>query len=82
MRRDGADFGPAQGARREQWGPIVTDEQRSDGPKSARPFGVALGSLLEFVVTLARGQGPRFASLLPSKLPSTITVYLPPQDRV
>jgi hypothetical protein len=37
---------------------IVPDEQRSNGPKSARPCGVALGSSLEGVVTLARGNRP------------------------
>jgi hypothetical protein len=37
---------------------IVPDEQRRDGRKAARPFGVALGSSLEFVVALARGNRP------------------------
>ena len=40
--RDGADSGPVQGARRGAMRTIVPDEQRSNGPKSARPFGVAL----------------------------------------
>jgi len=42
--RDGADFGPARGSRSEQCGAIVTDERHCDGPKSARPEGVALES--------------------------------------
>lgn len=37
---------------------IVPDEQRSDGPKSARRCAVALGSSLEGVTTLARGSRP------------------------
>ncbi len=37
---------------------IVPDEQRSDGPKSARPVGVALESSLEGVAPLARGIKP------------------------
>ena len=37
---------------------IVPDEQRSNGPKAARPFGVALGSPLEGVVALERGYQP------------------------
>ncbi len=38
--RDGADLCPVQGARSERWSSIVTDEQRSSGPKAARPEGV------------------------------------------
>jgi hypothetical protein len=54
---------------------IVTDEQRSNRPKSARRCAVALGSPLDFVATLARGPtGPRCAPLLASGLPKVITV--------
>lgn len=51
---------------------IVPDEQRSNGPKSARPFGVALRSPLAFVAGLARAPGPRGAPLLASGLRSAI----------
>jgi hypothetical protein len=54
---------------------LVTDEQRGTRPKAARPFGVALGSPLDVVATLARGPtGPRCAPLLASGLPKAITV--------
>jgi Na+/H+-dicarboxylate symporter len=42
--RDGADFGPVQGERSVQCGDIVREDRRRNGPKSARPCGVALGS--------------------------------------
>jgi hypothetical protein len=53
---------------------IVPDEQRSNGPKSARPKGVALCSPLSSVAGLARATGPRCAPLLVSGLHSTIKV--------
>lgn len=45
---------------------IVTDEQRRDGPKSARPFGVAQRGPLDVVALLARATSPRYAPLLAS----------------
>ena len=47
--RDGADFGLWGGVRSERCQSIVIDEQRSHGPKSARPEGLPL-------------EGPRTAS--------------------
>ena len=73
-RRDGADFGPARGERRELCLPIETDDQRGDGPKAARPFGVASGSPSDCVAPLARATGPHCAALLAEKLPDAITV--------
>lgn len=42
-RRDGADFDSVQGARSERCQSIVSDERHGNGPKSARPYEVALG---------------------------------------
>ncbi len=53
---------------------IVTDEQRCAGPKSARPYGVALGSPSDSVALLVRATSPACATLLAEKLPSAITV--------
>ncbi len=77
MHRDGANFGPVQGARRERCHSIVTDEQRSNGPKLARPEGVVLGSPLDSVTPLARAPSPHCAALLAGELPKTITMYQP-----
>ncbi len=52
--------------------------QRGDGPKAARPFGVALGSPPDRVTSLARATSPRCTTFLAGELPSTITM---PQDR-
>ena len=57
-RRDGGDFGSAQGARKELCEHIVTDEGRGAGPKSARPFGVVLGSPPDCVASLVRDHQP------------------------
>ncbi len=51
--------------------------QRGDGPKAARPFGVALGSPPDGITSLARATSPRCATFLAGELPSTITM---PQD--
>jgi hypothetical protein len=37
---------------------IVTDEGRHNRPKSARPFGVVLGRLLDVVAPLVRATQP------------------------
>ncbi len=75
MHRDGANFGPVQGARREPCRCIVTDEQRSNGPKVARPGGVVMGSPPDSVASLARATSPHCAPLLAGELPMTITMY-------
>ncbi|GEN99489.1 hypothetical protein NSE01_13220 [Novosphingobium sediminis] len=62
--------------------PIVTDEQRCDGPKAARPFGVVSGSPSDSVAPLARATGPHCAALLAEKLPETMTTLPPHQDRL
>ncbi|SNS39380.1 hypothetical protein SAMN06295955_101589 [Sphingopyxis indica] len=54
--------------------PIVPDEQRSNGPKAARPSGVALRSPPDVVAGLARAPGPRGAPLLAGGLRSAIKV--------
>jgi hypothetical protein len=75
---DGADFGPAQEARKELCEHIVTDERRSDGPKAARPGGVATGSPSDSVAQkrfgLDRVPDPLCSTLLAEKLPKAITV--------
>ena len=43
--RDGAHFGAEQGARRERWIYIVTDEGRRTAPKGARPLWGSPGEL-------------------------------------
>ncbi|WP_421847177.1 hypothetical protein [Novosphingobium sp.] len=57
----------------------MTDERRCDGPKAARPFGVATGSpsakcLYGSVAPLARATSPHCAALLAEKLPDAIMV--------
>ena len=47
---------------------IVPDEQRSNGPNSARPEGVAHPNTLECVRSLARVPDPRCMTFLPSLL--------------
>jgi len=52
---------------------IVRDEQRSDGPKAARPLGVAQGNALDSVASLARATSPCCAPRLASAFPCAIT---------
>ncbi len=56
--------------------------QRGDGPKAARPFGVALGSPPDGITSLARATSPRRTTFLAGGLPSTITAHQPNQDRL
>lgn len=53
---------------------MVTDEGRCDGPKSARPFGVAAVSPLDSVAPLAGATSPCFAPRLASGLTAAIMV--------
>ncbi|MEZ5708039.1 MAG: hypothetical protein R3E02_01480 [Blastomonas sp.] len=53
---------------------IVTDEQRSDRPKSARRHAVAAGSPSDSVASLVRATSPICAMLLAEKQPAAITV--------
>lgn len=81
MLRDGANFGPVQGTRREQCLPIVTDEQRSNGPKLARPFGVGIGRSPGASRRLSGATSPPGAPLQPSERPMPITEYPNEPDR-
>jgi hypothetical protein len=73
-RLDGADFGSSGGVRSERCRSIVIDEQRSHGPKSARPGGVALCSPVDSVATLAGATSPCCAPRLATGLHSAIKV--------
>ena len=53
---------------------IVTDERRCDGPKSARPFGVALKSPVTASQHLHGATSPRCVLLLATRLFRAITV--------
>jgi hypothetical protein len=59
---------------------IVTDERRSNWPKSARPFGGALGSPLDVVAPLIRATSPLFAPRLATGLPKAIKTHSVGQD--
>ena len=56
---------------------IVTDERRCDGPKAARPEGVALKSPVAASQRLSGQPSPAFALLLPTELFRAITVDQP-----
>ena len=71
---DGADFDPVQEARKELCEHIVTDERRGNGPKAARPCGVASGSPSDCVAPLARLPDPHCATRLAEELPEAIRV--------
>ncbi|MEZ5708727.1 MAG: hypothetical protein R3E02_04980 [Blastomonas sp.] len=53
---------------------IVTDEQRSDQPKSARRRAVAAGCPSDGVASLVRATSPVYTMLLAEKQSATITV--------
>jgi hypothetical protein len=61
---------------------IVTDERRGNRPKSARPFGIALGSPLDVVAPLVHATSPAVAPRLASGLPKAITMLQSGQDRL
>jgi len=52
---------------------IVTDERRCDGPKAARPCGVALESPVAASQHLHGVTNPRCVLLLPTRLSRAIT---------
>ncbi len=56
---------------------IVTDERRGNGPKSARPCGVALGRPPDFVASLTGATNPCVTPLLAAERPRAITWHQP-----